>query len=253
MSEGKIAALLKEKRKGRGMSVKGSVSELSKRGIDISEKTLYGWESGARQPDADTFLILCDIYEIKTLSEVSVKADSAALTPPELDHIKKYRTLDGHGKETVDVVLDKEVQRMEEMRKAEEKKVLKPKAAQEPEDKVVIPLMRNRASAGEGVSLEDDDFIPIVVDRAYETSKADFAVRVTGSSMEPKYYDGDVLLIRKQPSVDIGQIGIFTINDEGYVKMQGKDRLISVNPDYDDIYPSEYDDVRCKGLVLGKL
>ena len=185
--------------------------------------------------------------------EEKQKFHSAALTPPELQHIKKYRTLDGHGKETVDVVLDKEVQRMEEMRKAEEKKVLKPKEAQEPEDKVVIPFMRNRASAGGGVSLEDDDYVPIVLDRTYETSKADYAVRVTGSSMEPKYFDGDILLIRKQPSVDVGQIGIFTINDEGYVKKQGADRLISVNPDYDDIYPSPDDDVRCCGLVLGKL
>lgn len=172
-------------------------------------------------------------------------------TPAELEHIKKYRDLDDHGKKTVSIVLEEEHRRMEELRKSVEQ----PEEEEETtsKDVVVIPFMRNRASAGEGVSLEDDDYVPIVVDRTRESAKADYAVRVTGRSMEPKYYDGDILLVRKQPAVDIGQIGIFVIGDNGYVKRQQADRLESLNPEYDDIYPSEYDDVRCFGLVLGKV
>ena len=241
---------LKRLRKQKGLTQQ-QVADV----LNIQKATYSGYETGRREPDVPKIKTLAKLFGVSgdEILGSEFASKEPALTPPELDHIKKYRTLDGHGKETVDVVLDKEVQRMEEMRKAEEKKALKPKAAQEPEDKVVIPFMRNRASAGEGVSLEDDDYVPIVLDCTYETSKADYAVRVTGSSMEPKYFDGDILLIRKQPSVDVGQIGIFTINDEGYVKKQGVDRLISVNPDYDDIYPSPDDDVRCCGLVLGKL
>lgn len=248
MSEGKIAALLKEKRKGRGMSVKGSVSELSKRGIDISEKTLYGWESGARQPDADTFLILCDIYEIKTLSEVSVKADSAALTPPELDHIKKYRTLDGHGKETVDVVLDKEVQRMEEMRKAEEKKVLKPKAT-------VIDLRRywESPSAGNGNDLTDGGYDIIQVPDTLTARLASYALTVSGDSMEPDLMDGDIVLVKAQETYEVGDIVVFSKNGDSYIKYAGEHCFESANPDYPDVEIGEDDSVRCFGVVLGKL
>lgn len=41
-----------------------------------------------------------------------------------------------------------------------------------------------------------------------ESRKADFILRVDGDSMEPKFSNGDYLLVRKQPAVDIGQIGI---------------------------------------------
>ena len=39
----------------------------------------------------------------------------------------------------------------------------------------------------------------------------------------------------------------------GYVKKQGPDRLISVNDEFDDIYPNEYDNVICRGKVIGVL
>ena len=71
--------------------------------------------------------------------------------------------------------------------------------------------------------------------------------------MEPVFCDGDILLVRNQPAVDVGEYGVFVINDEGYVKKQGTDRLISVNDEYDDIYPNEYDNVRCCGKVIGVL
>ena len=71
--------------------------------------------------------------------------------------------------------------------------------------------------------------------------------------MEPKFYDGDTVLIREQPSVDIGEIGLFVVDGNGYIKKQGIDRLISLNPDFDDIFPNEFSDVRCVGKVIGVL
>lgn len=62
-----VSAILKEKRKRLGLSVKTVLDELRSYDIEISDKTLYGWESGHRQPDADTFLALCQIYGIDTL------------------------------------------------------------------------------------------------------------------------------------------------------------------------------------------
>ena len=52
---------------------------LQKKGISVSDKTVYSWESGYRQPDAETFLILCDIYQITDLDAEFGKTEK----PPE--------------------------------------------------------------------------------------------------------------------------------------------------------------------------
>lgn len=59
-----IAKVLKEARKQNDLSVKDVVVQLSKKSVIVAEKTVYGWESGQAQPDADTLLILCEIYNI---------------------------------------------------------------------------------------------------------------------------------------------------------------------------------------------
>ena len=53
--------------------------------------------------------------------------------------------------------------------------------------------------------------------------------------MEPKFHSGDYILIRKQPAVDIGQIGIFGVDGKGYIKKYGGDRLISMNKKYNEV------------------
>ena len=109
----KVSRLIKSKRKELDYSVKDVVSKLSKRGIDVSEKTVYGWESGHRQPDADTFLILCDIYQITNLSdEISSSEENEIISTNEQEVIKKYRALDEHGKMLVNNVLDLEYKRV---------------------------------------------------------------------------------------------------------------------------------------------
>lgn len=62
--------ILKTKRKERQLSVNAVVEQLHQLGIDIKAKTLYGWENGHRQADADTFLMLCQIYKIDSISEI---------------------------------------------------------------------------------------------------------------------------------------------------------------------------------------
>lgn len=91
----------------------------------------------------------------------------------------------------------------------------------------------------------------IEVEESSETCEANFALKVSGNSMEPRFHDGDLVLIKSQPSVELGDIGIFIINDEGFIKKFGGDKLISLNPEYDDIDLHEYDDIYCRGKVIG--
>lgn len=118
----------------------------------------------------------------------------------------------------------------------------------------IIPLYETRVSAGTGSWLSDD--IPVewmTIPQNEQTTKADYMLKVVGDSMQPKYFDGDFLLIKKSPSILEGEIGIFIVNSESFVKKMGKGELISLNPAYEPIKLNDYDDVRCAGKVISTL
>lgn len=116
---------------------------------------------------------------------------------------------------------------------------------------ITIDLMINKASAGTGYDLEGAEFEPIKIMKTPEAEKADYALKVDGESMSPDFHTGDIVLVKEQPEIEIGQVGIFIYNNEGYIKERGKDYLISRNPEFDNIIPTEDSQIICKGLVLG--
>lgn len=108
-------------------------------------------------------------------------------------------------------------------------------------------------SAGTGTYLTDECMENIRVKFNKQTACADFCVTVSGESMEPKFHDGDVLLVHEQPDIEQGEFGVFVINDEGYVKQRGDKELISLNPNYENIPFHPDDDILCGGKVIGVL
>lgn len=88
-----IGTLLKSKRKELKLSVKQVVDSLKSYNISISEKTLYGWENNYRQPDVDTFLILCAIYQISNVLDYFLNEQTKDYSTKESILIKKYRQL----------------------------------------------------------------------------------------------------------------------------------------------------------------
>jgi phage repressor protein C with HTH and peptisase S24 domain len=71
--------------------------------------------------------------------------------------------------------------------------------------------------------------------------------------MEPRYHDGDILLVQECESVEFGELGIFILDGNGFFKVFGGDRLYSLNPEYGDILLKDFEDVRVAGRVIGKL
>lgn len=131
-----------------------------------------------------------------------------------------------------------------------------PVVEEEPEEQetIFIEFSNLRVSAGTGEPLIDDSYPDFIeVKKGELTESANFAVKINGKSMMPHFKDGDVVLVRSQPDVNIGEIGIFIIDGNEYIKERGEERLISINPEYDDIYFEEGQDIRCKGLVIGTL
>lgn len=127
-----------------------------------------------------------------------------------------------------------------------------PELEPEPDKEFYIDLCDLPASAGTGVYLHEGYTEPLQIKRTAIAKRANYAVRVSGNSMETKFYDGDIVLVETCPYIEIGEIGIFIVNDEGFIKKRGEDRLISLNPECDDIIIHRYDTVYCRGRVLGK-
>lgn len=194
--------------------------------------------------------------------------NNCTLDTVEMRMLGKYRCLDTHGKELVSVVMDKELERIETYRleSAENneristvyttEEIQRRIAAQKSKSglgKRTIPLYNLAVSAGTGVYLDDTQAAEISIPNNSRTFDADYALRISGNSMEPKYHNGDILLVQECDSVEVGELGIFVLDGDGYFKLFGGDRLISLNDDYGDILLKDFTDVHCTGRVIGKL
>ena len=117
-----------------------------------------------------------------------------------------------------------------------------------------IGLYDMPVSAGVGEFLADSTRIEdISIPDDPRTAEADYALRINGDSMEPKYHSGDVILIQTTDTVEEGELGVFVLDGSGYFKKYGGDHLISLNPQYAPIPLKDFEDVACCGRVVGKL
>lgn len=196
------------------------------------------------------------------------------LSEDEIELIEDYRSLDGFGRELTRMVIAKEGERVQssltpvmEMKPAKTEKIEKIEKKQKA--KILTPnfgevrstgvgkrsilLYDLPVSAGPGVYLDDELAEEIQVPDNEKTQAANFALRIRGNSMEPKYHDGDVLLVEDTDAVEVGELGIFILDGNGYFKKYGGDCLISLNPEYGNILLKEYAEAVCCGRVIGKL
>ena len=108
-----LGSTLKELRKKKKLTAKETVDKLSSLGYEISEKTISGYETGIRMPNADVFMALCTIYDCKNILEMFsyIKADHSILTDSEWEMIEKYRFISTYsidGASVVGTILDRE-------------------------------------------------------------------------------------------------------------------------------------------------
>lgn len=114
-----------------------------------------------------------------------------------------------------------------------------------------IPFYDSVVSAGNGAWLADGhEYTYLYLEDVPES--ADFALRVRGDSMEPMYSDDDIVFVRANTLVESGQIGVFCLNDEGYLKMLQGNKLVSLNENYKPVIMNEWDNYFCAGRVVGK-
>lgn len=194
------------------------------------------------------------------------------LNDKEIEFIEIYRQLDFYGKDLVETVAQKELDRLGVISESTAA-VQTPAFAAEPQKSAKILSIPQTASvdysydfakksillydlpvsAGPGVYLDDELAEPISIPMNDKTESVSFALRISGNSMEPKYHDGDIVLVENAESVNVGELGIFILDGNGYFKKYGGDRLISLNEEYGDILLRDYVESVCCGRVVGKL
>ena len=212
-----IGATLAELRRAKKLRQKDVAARLSAHGFTISAKTIYNWEKGLAQPNAGQFLALCDIYGVD-----DVLWRFAGL------HRGPYAGLNQIGREKarefIDLLFHIDLYR------------------DNPEDRSEAPRLLRLydipASAGTGNFLDDSSY-EMIEAPGYIPASADFALHVSGDSMEPLYQDGQIIWVKEQEILSGGEIGIFVYSSDVYCKklinVGGRAYLRSLNAEYDDI------------------
>lgn len=229
-----IGNILKEKRNRIKMSQSQLSKELEKQGYPIKQAAISSWETDVNMPNAGQFLALCEILGIADIYStfIGVNPNNA------------LSQLNDEGQEKVFEYIDLLAQSGRYQRKVAE----------------VIPFTRTirlfniPASAGVGEFLDSDDYEEITVG-AEVPACADFGIRISGDSMEPRFVNGQIVWVEQTQQVSDGEIGIFFLDGNAYCKKlqdtTDNISLISLNPKYAPIAITENSSFHIFGRVVG--
>ena len=204
-------------------------------------KTAVGnWELGLTRPDIDNVPRLCKILGIPVTELLGMEQETA-LPAEDRRVLDAYHKLGKFDRNTVWQLMD----RLLFVQNSKEQARLR---------KTYLPLCRYEEAAAAGIGAPMQDYAES--ERVYVLAKnvphgTDSIVHVNGRSMEPTFKDGSFVYVEMGAAVQPGQIGIFVVNGEAYIKEYQPDGLHSHNPRYKTIFTGEGVDVRCCGRVTG--
>jgi SOS-response transcriptional repressor LexA len=218
-----IGETLSELRRAKKLMQKDVAAKLSGYGFRVSSKTIYNWEKGLSLPGLPQFLALCEILGVD-----DVLWQFAGI------HNGPYAGLNEAGRkkarELIDLLFHIEMYR--------EGKVAPGARDDSSEAPRLLRLYDIPVSAGAGNFLDDSGY-EMIEAPGYIPAAADFALRLSGDSMEPLLQDGQIIWVKEQEALNSGDIGIFIYFDDVYCKKLiangGKACLRSLNPSYEDI------------------
>jgi len=224
-----IAATLAALREKSRMTQGELAEKIMQRGCPASINTISRWERGRVVPDANQFLALCDVLGVEDVFQTFWGVIRLSDSFVGLNHTGRQEA-----KRYVQFLLDNEMYTATDPPRRQHQ---------------YIPYYDLPASAGTGTLLHSEDCEQMMVDDTVPKD-ATCALRVSGDSMTPRYVDGQTIFVREQEWLDVGNIGIFILNGEGYIKRYAGTSLQSLNPKYAPILWRSYDDLRIFGKVI---
>ena len=217
-----------EKLKARRKELKLTQKDIADQ-LGISYQAYSAWERGVKEPSKE---------KVQRLEQI-LRVPKGYFT--EIEIVRLYNTLSNKGKKQV-------VEYARDL-------------VQKEETQQVISVSENlyeyhvyeKMSAGIGASVYDDRNYDTVYFN--EELAHDFASWVSGDSMEPKYHNGSVALIRETGFDYDGAVYAVVCNNQTYIKRVYREenglRLVSINPKYRDIFISYDEDPRVVGIIVG--
>ena len=216
-----------EKLKARRKELKMTQKDISDQ-LGISYQAYSAWERGVKKPSRE---------KVKQLEKL-LNLPKGYFTEAEI--VRLYNTLSDEGKD----------QALSYVRNLVQKEQCK--NAVSISKKLYKYHVYEKMSAGIGSSVyNDQDYDIVYFD---EELAHDFASWISGDSMEPKYQNGSVALIRETGFDYNGAVYAVVCNSQTYIKRVYREeeglRLVSINPKYKDIFIYYAEDPRVVGIVV---
>lgn len=195
-----VRDVLRELRLKHGYQQNDVVKMLNDMDIETGAAQISRWENGHNNPNLLQFIGLCKIYGVKDVHKVFALRDFSDL----IYELNKEGTA-----------------------KLEEYKSLLIASglyAPAPIKRKVVSFPRRTApmydfgaSAGTGQYLDSDSYemVELPEDAPDDVT---FGLHVCGDSMEPTFEDGEAIWVHQQPTLENGEIGIFLVDGDSFVK-----------------------------------
>lgn len=217
-----------EKLKTRRKELKLTQKDIADK-LGISFQAYSAWERGVKKPSRE---------KVQQLEQI-LNVPKGYFTDSEI--VQLYNALSDKGKNQAVSYIKKLV------RKEQCKNVVSMS------EKLYEYHIYEKMSAGIGSSVyNDQNYDTVYFD---EELAHDFASWVSGDSMEPKYQNRSVALIRETGFDYDGAVYAVVCNSQTYIKRVYREehglKLVSINPKYRDIFLSYDEDPRVVGIVIG--
>lgn len=217
-----------EKLKVRRKELKLTQKEIADK-LGISYQAYSAWERGVKKPSRE---------KVQQLEQI-LNVPKGYFT--EVEIVRLYNKLSDDGKDQV----------LSYVRSLIQKEQCKNVVSMS--EKLYEYHVYEKMSAGIGSSVyNDQNYDTVYFD---EELAHDFASWVSGDSMEPKYQNGSVALIRETGFDYDGAVYAVVCNNQTYIKRVYQEeqglRLVSINPKYRDIFLSYDEDPRIVGIIVG--
>lgn len=221
------------------------------RDLNIPKSTITGYVKGTSLPTGGNLQKIADYFNV-------LKSDLDLRFVKDL-HSNAPTTISSDVQAIVDVSVQLETPRQHNVlayaknQLQEQSKIIQVDfSVKEEETEYQTVYLYGAASAGKGLDLYDEVIEEIQYPKPVPTH--DIALRVHGDSMEPMFRDDEIIFVKKSHEIHHGQIGVFVLNGQGYLKKFYRDadglKLVSLNKKYDDIVVQEFDELQLTGVVV---
>ncbi len=219
----KLAALRKQKK----LSQIQVAEYLTQNGSPLTQKGISKWECGDTLPNAEQFLLLCRLYEIRDVLSVFFEYTDEAQKLNDLgkDRLNEYAQLLKNDARFIN---------------AGEKKA---------ETLVLYDLC-----AGSSANERRNKKVRCEIERSSEIPKeATMALKLGDESMTPLFEKGQILYIKEQETLAPGEFGLFIYEDTFYCRLMmeaAETELVSVNEAFPPIRIRDKNKFKVVGRVI---